>query len=226
MSEPTQICRGFTDEQWVGLRSRLVRPDETITDDDAAWRCAVEVFERRIRERFLSCIEALEKADSRLDIPTRVGAPPDCSKLPPHGRGQVVVPGFAIMALCCVLIETLQLFREGLPEVSPIEVLYKKFLKLDAFRGEFDDKIIESFVYKVRNGLMHEAGTRRWVIWREEPAGRILERRGLGYVLYRSEFYKALKTEFDNYVERLRDPENQDLRKCFVKKMDDIVKKI
>jgi hypothetical protein len=235
MREPTQICRGFSDEQWTGLRARLDRNDEY------AWKCAVEVFERRIRERFFACVEALMDADSQFDVEVARGAPPDCSTLPDDGERRVVVPGFAIMALCSLLIETLQSFRESLgeaaevagpctyprgPGIRPVASTteqFKKFLRLPAFGGEFDDdRIATQFVRGVRNGILHEAETRGWVIWREDPAGRILERRGDGYVLNRSEFYRALKCEFDKYVQELRDPANASLRSRFVKKMDDI----
>lgn len=204
----------------------------------------MDVFERRIRERFLSCIEALEKADSRARIEVQPGAPPDCSTLPKDDGRQIVVPGFAIMALCCLLIETLQSFRET-PQSSgpvvgpcsypngpcirpqaPTKELFKKFLRMPAFRGEFHEKIAGDFVDGIRHGIMHEAETRGWVIRRDEPEGRILEPRGHGYALNRTEFCRALKTEFENYIQQLRDPGRQALRKRFLKKMDDIVKEI
>lgn len=212
-------------------------------NDEAAWSCAVEVFERRIRERFLSCIEALADADSRLDIEVPPGAPPDCSTLPDDGGKRVLVPGFAIMALCCLLIETLQAFREA--PSRPIQVvgpclypngdcirpassttdLFRSFLRLPAFRGEFDDdEVARSFIRGVRNGILHEAETREWIIWRNEPEGRILAPRGDGYVLNRSEFYSTLKLEFAQYLQELRDPHNAAMRGRFLKKMNDIEK--
>lgn len=237
MREPTQICRGFTDEQWTRLRERL---DQNV---ESAWNCAVEVFERRISERFLACIEALVDADSQSDVEVARGAPPDCSTLPDDGGARVVVPGFAITALCCLLIETLQSFREspgeaeevvgpctypGGPCIRPAASTtekFKKFLRLPEFGGAFgDDRIATHFVRGVRNGILHEAETRGWIIWREDPAGRILERQGDGCVLNRSEFYRALKCEFDKYLQELRDPTNVSLRRRFVKKMDDIAK--
>jgi hypothetical protein len=76
----------------------------------------------------------------------------------------------------------------------------------------------------VRNGIFHEAETRGWVIQRDRPEGQILAQKGNRYALNRSEFYKALKTEFDLYLRELRDPANSALRSRFVKKMTDIAK--
>jgi hypothetical protein len=241
MREPIQICRGFTDEQWKALRKRLIENDEE------AWRCAVDVFERRIRERFLSCIEALAEADSRSDVEVPAEAPADCSTLPEDNAGRVVVPGFAIMALCCLLIETLQRFREA-PE-RPAQVvgpcaypagpciregsfistteLFAGFLRLPSFKGEFeDDRVAKSFVRGVRNGILHDAETRRWVIWRDEPEGRIVRPLRDGYALNRSEFYKALNTELGKYLQELRNSASQERRNRFREKMDDVIKKV
>jgi hypothetical protein len=237
-----QICRGFTDAQWKELRKHLQQNATAGPDKDAAWRCAVEVFERRIRERFLSCIEALQRDDTKSDITVNDGAPADCSTVPKDNGKEVVVPGFAIMALCCLLIETLQSFRESRqslsqatgpcnypkgecirPQASTTDA-FKNFLQLPAFKSEFNDKVAKKFVRGVRNGILHEAETRRWVIWREEPKGRIIEPEAQGYAVNRTAFYEAVKTEFHNYLREVQDARNIPLRKRFVKKMDDIAK--
>jgi hypothetical protein len=44
------------------------------------------------------------------------------------------------------------------------------------------------------------------------------------YAVNRTEFYRALKSEFEKYLQELRLPASKDLRKRFVKKMNDIVK--
>lgn len=102
---PIELCRGFTTHQWRELRPHLD------SDDPEAWECAIEVFRRRLSERYLSTIEALIAADSRIDS-TRHSRRGDCSNLP-QDEAAPVVPGFAITALCCLLVETLQSFREG-----------------------------------------------------------------------------------------------------------------
>jgi hypothetical protein len=81
------ICSFFKAEEWSTLRMRLLASDEK------AWSKAVHVFECRMNERFFSGIELLMTRGKT--------------------SSQSVVPGFAIMALCCILVETLQAFYEG-----------------------------------------------------------------------------------------------------------------
>jgi hypothetical protein len=154
----------------------------------------------------------------------------------------VVVPGFTILALCCLLAETLQGFRERPAKLnSPSGPCtfqddgkcirpattdqFREFLRRPAFRGAFDDDgVARSFVRGVRNGIFHEAETRGRVIWREEPPEQIVAREDGRYVLNRTEFYQALKAEVRDYVAEFRDPNNSELRTRFKKKMSDIVK--
>jgi len=196
-----------------------------------------------MRERFLSCIRALERSDSRADVGVPAGAPADCSSWPQDHGQEIIVPGFAVMALCCLLIEALRSFREQPEPQNPLlgpctcptgpcihpqpstTEAFKKFLRLPAFRGEFDCPTVSaSFVRGVRNGILHEAETRRWAIWREEPKDRLIEPEGRAYGLNRTAFHAAIVAEFEGYVRQLRDRQNVDLRKRFLKKMDDIVK--
>ncbi|HEV2176533.1 MAG TPA: hypothetical protein VGW33_04930 [Terriglobia bacterium] len=243
--EPVQICRGFTDNQWEGLRKRLIDNTGTVRRDDAAWECAIKVFERRIKERFISCIDVLEEADPKSDVVSEPNGPSDCSTLPPGSNEKVRVPGFAIMALCCLLIETLQSFREEsqgsakptgsctypkgvciYPRPESGRELFRKFLGLPPFGGAFDDKkLAGKFVDGIRNGILHEAETRGWLIWRDEPCAKIVGEDGGRLVLNRSLFCDALKKAFGEYLDQLRDKENIELRKRFIKKMDDIAKK-
>jgi integrase-like protein len=161
MDGAVQICRGFTVVQWKKLNGRLVNAKGGNTNDEQAWHCAIEVFERRIRERFLSCIEALERADSKSDAVIPDVAPADCSTLPVET--EAVVPGFSIIALCCLLAETLQSFRckthpsksigrqlldrflpcVRVPQTTTVDA-FKAFLRRPAFRGAFVEEQIEA----------------------------------------------------------------------------------
>ncbi|MGA9185134.1 MAG: hypothetical protein WBZ32_07540 [Candidatus Acidiferrales bacterium] len=232
----TQICLGFTDDQWKVLRGRLIKND-VLQGDEKAWDCAIKVLNRRIRERFLSCIEALETTDSPKHVSMTSNAPADCSTLPDYGSKRIVVPGFAIMALCSLLLETLQSFRDAKRKASKSSDpcirpkmssngLIKDFLKRPSFGEAFKDPMMaKSFVCGIRNGILHEAETRRWIIKRDKPQGRICERAGSQYVLNRTMFYQALRQEFDSYLGDLGNSNNVELRKSFVEKMDNIVEK-
>ena len=217
------LCFEFSKSKWEELSERLDGTDEN------AWVEGIGVFERRMRERFFSSIDALFAADTK----------PDLSPSDSIHAGECI-PGFAIIALCCLLIDTLQGFREAPPSaanpVGPCSFpsgpcirppagtnqQFKKFLRRPAFGGSFNDEIAKSFTWGIRNGILHEAETRKWVIWREEPADRIVAQEEDGYALNRSLFYAAVKEEFASYLREVRDPANKELRQRFKEKMDEL----
>lgn len=216
-----ELCAGFTSEQW---RTEL-RPNLD-ADNPAMWDKAIGVFERRMRERFFRCIDMLLKAD---DASRDTG---------------IVRPGFSIMALCCLLVETLQSFYEGGRNTNAGVVAepctyptgrcakepstaraFKDFLKGSPhFKGDFrTSQICGDFANDVRNALLHEAETRGgWLITRMVPPDQILVIYHHGYKLNRTNFYRALRKEFDDYVVKLRDTSQEVLRKNFLRKMDSI----
>ena len=206
---PIELCRGFTTLQWRKLRPLL---DD---DDPEAWKCAIEVFRRRLSERYLSSIEALIRADNRFSSSFDSHADYHSQ---PQDDTHPVVPGFAITALCCLLIETLQSFREGSSRNTGEQ--FDRFLARPAFRGEFAGT---HFTTDVRNKILHEAETRHWIIWRTNATGSIVEPLGNGrYVLYRNEFFDAIKHEFDAYLDALTS--DGTLRAPFLRQMDKAVK--
>ena len=221
------LCFRFNKNEWKDLTCKLNGGDQE------AWAKAIAVFERRIRERFLSCIDALIDADTKPDLLASADPPP----------AKVCIPGFSIVALCCLLIETLQDFREeGSPATKPVgpctypkgqcikpppgtNEQFRKFLQRPAFDNSFKDtKVANSFLRGIRNGILHEAETRKWVIWRDEPEGKIVDKEDDGFALNRSLFYAAIKQEFDSYLQELRDPGNETLRTRFKQKMDNLEK--
>jgi hypothetical protein len=217
------LCFGFSKSKWEELSQRLDGSDEN------AWAEGIGVFERRMRERFFSSIDALFAADTK----------PDLSPSDPAHTGHCI-PGFAVIALCCLLIETLQGFREAPPSaVNPAgpctfppgpcikppagtNQQFIKFLRRPAFGGAFNGDVAKKFAAGIRNGILHEAETRKWVIWREEPTDEIAAQEGDGYALNRSVFYQAVKKEFESYLRELRDPANKERRQRFKAKMDDL----
>jgi hypothetical protein len=199
------LCFGFSSTDWEKLVSRL-------DHDENAWAEAIGVFERRMKERFFSCIEALEKADTKPDSDISSSSVEPCC-----------IPGFSIVALCCLVIETLQGFREGASRKT--EKQFVEFLKRAAFAEAFaNDKLAECFVKGVRNGIFHEAETRKWLIRRGKPRAAIVSKEDDGYILNRVPFYEAVKQEFESYLRQLRMPFKTELRVMFKKQMSEICK--
>jgi len=217
------LCFGFPKSKWLELSQRL---DGT---DESAWAEAIDVFKRRLTERFFNSIDALVAADTKLDASGSDSAN--------SGR---CIPGFVIVALCCLVIEALQGFRAASntvanpkgpctfpsgPCIRPATGTNQQFIEFlhrPAFGTAFHGMIGRKFVNGIRNGILHEAETRKWVIWREEPVGKIAAQEEDGYALNRTLFYAAIKSEFESYLQELHDPGQKDLRERFKEKMGDL----
>ena len=220
------LCFGFPKTKWKDLSRKLDDGDQD------AWAEGIGVFERRMRERFFSSIDALFDADTKPDLPS--------ADLP---NKKHCIPGFSIMALCCLLIETLQSFREEAPHRSDptgpctfpdpgpcikppsgSNQQFRAFLCRPAFGTTFDETTANKFIDGIRNGIIHDCETRKWVIWRDEPKDKIVATEGDGFAVNRGLFYAAVELEFESYLQELRDPANRALRERFKKKMDDLEK--
>lgn len=212
-----ELCRGFSVTKWKKLRALL-------PDAEEGWREAISVFERRMRERFFRCIDLLLAAEEKK-------------------RTEAIVPGFAIMALACLIAETLQSFYDG--GIHPVEVksactylttgkcakepstarTLKEFLKNSPhFNKDFKNSEIRGdFSHDVRNALLHEAETRKgWLIEKTCPTNQIVNGKHGSYVLNRTKFCRALLAEFEDYLAKLRDPANRSARENFLAKMDSL----
>lgn len=127
----TEIASNFTVGRYWELRPLL----DPIGADGAEWAEVLAAFRRRIRERFLKPIGELARHDTLDDPPTR--------------------PGFAILALDCLLIDAIQAFREGRArtnDVSPARS-FKDFLRAPRFVS-FNSRDRDEFFHYVRNGLL------------------------------------------------------------------------
>jgi hypothetical protein len=187
----------MTEEVWIS-------PNYTVQDwrvldfsGEEDWQKAVAIFEDRIRGRFLNMIDHIQ-----------------CE----------LFAGFAVMALDCLLIETLQQFYEGVHETcGPPGNYFKRFLTQTAFRKYFDGKMAKCFYTHIRCGILHQAeikGSSRIRIDTPDLVRWADDRRGL--VINRKMFHRKLVEIFENYVAQLRDPTNQGLREKFKNKMDAI----
>ena len=106
----------------------------TINSDIQSWEKAVEILKDRIYGRYLNQI-ALLSADINAN-------------------------GFTIMALNCLLIETLYQFKAGKNQSQRNKEEYLKFLKSE-FPTEFDTyEKAKRFYENIRCGILHSAQTK------------------------------------------------------------------
>ena len=163
-------------------------------DKEDDWRKAIEIVEDRIRGRFVTWIDKL--------------APEQFS-------------GFVVIALDCLMLETLNGFMTGKKSAGDCSV-YEKFLTTRK-HFKLDKKIALSFCKNVRNGLIHDTVTkRRWLVEMTKPGGKIVEEDSAGnLVLNRSLFHTALKNEFEDWLSDLRSG-NKELRDNLRKRMNQV----
>lgn len=108
--------------------------------------------------------------------------------------------GFTIMALCCLTIEALQSFREGLPTSDGnSKAIFQRFLGQEvefiAFRGCWLE-----FYKNVRCGILHQAETTNG--WRVRRSGPLFDPETLQ--INATKFQIALKKTLANYVNDLK----------------------
>lgn len=192
-----QIAPGFQSSEWKALR----------LDDPASpdWETAIGVLDRRIRERYF------EPTDFLLSV--------ENDKAATQRRF-----GFSILAIDCLLVETLDAFLEGLTDtIHQSKETFCKFLTTrQQFSRDFSKDLAEQFYYEFRCGILHQAelgGTSK--VW---SVGPLVHKVGDSVVVNRTEFHNRLKREFKSYLEELRNLGNAELRRNFRTKMDFIAR--
>jgi len=186
------IAPGITSHQWCSLSL-----DDPQSSD---WNTAITIFRSRIADRFLDPIRLILEAEESVPAPNRRF-------------------GFAIMALDCLLVETLQAFAGGHTSTrNKSKQLFCDFLRTrDGFKQSFSGPRAENFYYDFRCGILHHAeigrGSRVW------STGPLVRETPNGLTVNRTDFHHRLVAEYDAYVEQLRDPTNSQSRRLFRKKM-------
>jgi len=186
--------RHWTVRDWLAI--------DFSTED--GWQRAIDIFEDRIQGRFLNMVDAIK------------------------GKRYA---GFAVLALDCLLVETLQQFRMGVPDSDrESRAYFVSFLTETSFSLHFgEDKskgsLADMFYDQIRCGILHQAETKqssRVVTTGSVPVVQQAAD-GKGIIVNRRKFHIQLVQEFDDYVNRLRNPrtsEDRDLREKFQDKMD------
>ncbi len=161
------------------------------------WQKAIDIFEDRIRGRFFKFIDLIK----------------DCE-----------YSGFAVLALDCLLIETLQQSREG-EENTPdgkSKEYFVHFLTKTSFRDFFKEKTATKFYDQIRCGILHQAEVKGNSLVRIGQSVPLVEltQDGEGIIVNRKLFHEQLVKVFEEYLSCLRDPSSEDQRDKFKRKMD------
>ncbi|SEK53230.1 hypothetical protein SAMN05444515_102255 [Ectothiorhodospira marina] len=189
------------DNKSVSPNYRVIDWHDAMRSDD--WATMVAIFRDRLHGRFLEPIEHIE-ADRR------IGG----------------FAGFSIMALDCLLVETLNQFYHGLDETPKDHQrqFWKFFSGSEHFKSNFTRKVSDIFYSHVRCGLLHQAQTKKGTLIRADQDRMISPAPGglvNGIIVDRVRFHDALKQEIATYIRTLESGEEggADLRNNFITKM-------
>ncbi len=189
-----EIAPGIDASKWKEL--------DLDNDQSSDWNKAIEIFQMRIEGRYLEPVDLLIRAERNKPAIKR------------HF-------GFTILAIDCLLIETLQAFRDGKKDTrNQSSDMFKRFLAMrPSFKRYFNESLANRFYTDFRCGILHQAeirgGSRVWSVGplTEIQSGQIKK-------INRTEFHNALKLEFHQYLDELKNPADHTLRKNFREKMD------
>ena len=194
----------------LNLDDISISPEYRKSDWQAAcaggeWDKMVEIFRDRIESRFLKPIRLIAEH---------------------HDMG--AFSGFSILALDCLIIETLNQFYSGLDETkgSHEKAFWNFFKNSEFFKDHFPQEKNASIFYKhIRCGILHQAQTKKKSVVRIDQEAMIQSVEGdisESLIVDRSKFHEAVENEISSYMKRLKngDEENAELRRNFVKKMN------
>lgn len=189
-----QIAPGVDASVWGALKL-----DDPNGSD---WAKAVGILAARIHDRYIEPVDFLIASEE--------------NKLPSERRY-----GFTVLAIDCLLVETLGAFIEGLEDTDGISMkTFRTFLRTrKQFATEFTtDDLANKFYEQFRCGILHQAesggDSRVWSV------GPLLRVDGNTITVNRNKFHDYLKAEFQSYLTELHDSKNSSLRNNFRKKMN------
>jgi hypothetical protein len=168
-----EIAPGVEAGKWQALRL-----DDPAGPDGPE---AIRILEARIHERFIDPVDHLITAEEARPVMERRF-------------------GFAVLAVDCLLIETLGAFLKGLPDtVGKSEATFCEFLTTrPLFKDEFTPERAKRFYKEFRCGILHQAeiggDSRVWSV------GPMLQDDGRRIIVNRNKFHESLKNEFQTYL--------------------------
>ena len=132
--------------------------------------------------------------------------------------------GFVVLAIDCLLAETIQQFHDGVTNGHrQSEKLVKRFLEGSRFQPDFDAPARTAFYQDIRCGLLHQAEAKKmWLIRRKQPALLQKVASGQGYIVDVEQFHASVQGTLDDYLKLLIEPASGPLRSNLWAKMDHI----
>jgi len=175
--------------------------DWTRARDGDDWALMTAIFNDRIESRYLKPIRLIA-SDS--DI------------------GEF--SGFSVLAIDCLIIETLNQFYLGLDETEGEhrKAFWNFFKGSKHFKNHFTRKIAFTFYSHFRCGILHQAQTKLKSVVRidrDEMVKPVSKLTKEGLIIDRVKFHSALESEISDYKSNLIE-NNNDLRKNFIVKMN------
>ena len=116
--------------------------------------------------------------------------------------------GFTVLAVCCLMVEALESFRQGSPKTKGTsEGAFRSFFQAYAEFQELQP-VAHEFYVNVRNGILHQAETTGgWRVHRQ--SGPLYKKEGTARWISASEFAERLKRVLVAYCETLKNSEWQ-----------------
>jgi hypothetical protein len=176
--------------------------------DSPDWKKAANMFLDRISGRFLKPVRAIE---SHPDMKIKLFS------------------GFSIIAIDCLIIETLYQFYKGVNEtdIEHATAFWHFFRDSVHFSPHFTRRKAKIFYSHFRCGLLHQAQTKMASKIRinENIMIQPVDKKdiNIGLIVDRDKFHKALRKEIFDFQNKIKSPQNQSdylLRDNFVKKMN------
>jgi len=193
-----EIAPGFTCEAWKALD--LSKPNNN------DWEIAISVLRSRMTERYIDPVDILIDHEKSKHFSKRRF-------------------GFTILAIDCLLIETLQAFKDGNEETKWREgkSVFVNYLTQSSNLGKhFNKDLAAEFYLSYRNGILHQAQIKEnHLVW---SIGSVVDNLDDTMIINRTEFHKCLKKDFDEYLNILKDINSVELRSNFKYKMDTLCK--
>ena len=195
-----KISPNYSASKWNAL--------ELSKKDSIGWSLAIDIFEDRISGRFLKQIDELT---SNQDKNVRAFS---C---------------FVIIAIDCLLIETLEQFYLGVKRTGKdkdVQMFHNFFQRSNELKQFFDTLEKSKIFYnQIRCGILHQAQTKKqstinikngtpslsWVDINDNQKGISINR---------NKFHKAVKAVFIQYVSDLRKGKDFNLRQKMQRKMN------